>query len=67
MAFYEVHVPLEVADCAILTRSPWQVRSGTCTVELRCFGEKRRRHRVRALPYDQARALVGRLANRGKD
>ena len=64
LAFYEVHVPLEVADCAILTRSPWQIRSGTCTVELRCFGEKRRRHRVRALPYDQALALVGRLANR---
>ena len=64
LAFYEVHVPLEVADCAILTRSPWQRHTGTCTVELRCFGEKRRRHRVRALPYDQALALIGRLANR---
>jgi hypothetical protein len=38
------------------------VRSGTCTVEVRCFGEKRRRHRVLALPYDQALALVEKLA-----
>ena len=62
LALYEVHIPAEVADCVILTRSPWQVRSGTCTVEVRCFGEKRRRHRVLALPYDQALALVEKLA-----
>lgn len=61
LAMYEVHIPLEVADCAILTRSPWQKRSGTCTVEVRCFGEKRRRHRVRALPYEQAAALIERM------
>ncbi len=61
LALYEVHVPAEVADCILLTRSPWQRRSGACTVEVRCFGEKRRRHRVRALPYEQARALVERL------
>ena len=61
LALYAVHVPVEVADCAILTRSPFQKRSGTCTVELRCFGEKRRRHRVPALPYWAAQALVDRL------
>lgn len=61
LALYEVHVPLEVADCLIVTRSPWQRRSGTCTVELRCYGEKRRRHRVWALPYDAALHLAGRL------
>ena len=61
LALYAVHVPLEVADCAILSRSPFQVRSGTCTVELRCFGEKHRRHRALALPYEQAKALVERL------
>lgn len=61
LALYAVHVPLEVADCAILKRSPFQRRGGTCTVELRCFGEKHRRHRALALPYDQARALVERI------
>lgn len=61
LALYAVHVPLEVADCVILRRSPFQRRSGTCTVELRCFGEKRRRHRALALPYDQALALVERI------
>lgn len=61
LALYRVYVPLEVADCAILTQSPWQKHSGTCTVEIRCFGEKRRRHRVFALPYDQAVQLAERL------
>lgn len=61
LALYAVHVPLEVADCAIISRSPWQVRFDTCTVELHCFGEKHRRHRVLALPYHQAKALVERL------
>lgn len=61
LALYEIHVPCEVADCVIVTRSPWERRSGTCTVQLRCFGEKRRRHRVRALPYEPARMLVERL------
>lgn len=61
LALYRVYVPLEVADCAIITQSPWQKRSGTCTVEVRCFGEKRRRHRVLALPYDQAVKLAEKL------
>lgn len=61
LALHEIHVPAEVADCVVLKRSPWQCRSGTCTVELRCYGEKRRRHRVYALPYDPARQLVEKL------
>ena len=61
LALYEVHIPIEVADCAVITQSPWQVRSGSCTVEIRCYGEKRRRHKVLALPYLQARALVEKL------
>ena len=61
LALYQVHLPVEVADCVLLKRSPWQRRAGTCTVEVRCFGEKRRRHRVRALPYEPAAALVERL------
>ena len=61
LALYEVHVPIEVADCVILTRSIWQRHSGTCNIELRGFGEKRRRHRVFALPYEQAQALIDRL------
>ncbi len=61
LALYEIHVPCEVADCLIIHRNPWEQRNGTCTVELRCFGEKRRRHRVRALPYEAAAMLAGRL------
>ncbi len=61
LALYRVYVPLEVADCAMITQSPWQKRNGTCTVEVRCFGEKRRRHRVFALPYSQALKLAEKL------
>ena len=61
LALYEIHVPCEVADCLMITRDPWEQRNGTCTVELRCFGEKRRRHRVRALPYEPAVMLAQRL------
>lgn len=61
LALHEVHVPAEVADCIILKRSPWQRRSGACTIELRCYGEKHRRHRVYAVPYEPARQLVDRL------
>lgn len=41
LALYEVHVPLEVTDCLIVTQNPFQRRTGTCTLEVRCFGEKR--------------------------
>lgn len=61
LALYRVYIPLEVTDCAIIRRSPWQQNSDGCTVELRCFGEKRRRHRVRHLPYRQALGLVHKL------
>ncbi|HIW72702.1 MAG TPA: PH domain-containing protein [Firmicutes bacterium] len=61
LALYEIHVPCEVADCLMITRSPWERRNGTCTAELRCFGEKRRRHRVRALPYEPTAMLARRL------
>ena len=61
LALYEVHVPLEVTDCLIVTQNPFQRRTGTCTLEVRCFGEKRRRHRVRALPYLPLLALIRRF------
>lgn len=61
LALYEIHIPKEVADCIVLYRNPWMVRHGTCTVELRTFGEKRRRHRVKALPYESARLLAEQL------
>ena len=62
LALYEIHVPREAADCAWIIQAPWQRKSGICTVELRCFGEKRRRHRVRALPVEEARRLANLLA-----
>lgn len=64
LALYEVHIPREAADCLIVTRSPWQRRSGTCQVELLSFGEQRRRHRVRGLPYEPVAFLRDRLAGK---
>ena len=61
LALYEVHIPKEAADCLIITRSPWQRRSGTCQVELLCYGEQGRRHRVRGLPYEPTVCLRERL------
>lgn len=61
LALYEIHIPREVTDCVRITRGLGQRRSGTCTVELRTFGEKRRRHRVVGLPYEPAVQLVDRL------
>ena len=55
---------LAPADCLIVTRSPWQRRSGTCQVELLSFGEQRRRHRVRGLPYEPVAFLRDRLAGK---
>lgn len=63
LALYEIHVPLGAADYVKIIRYPWQYISGTCSVEMRCFGEKRRRHRIRALPYNEAYMLVKKLVN----
>lgn len=62
LALYEVHVPREVVDCARIVQNPLQRRGGTCHVELLCFGEKYRRHRVRSLSYEEASKLVWKLA-----
>lgn len=63
LALYEIHIPREVADCVVISRNPLQKRRGTCTVELRTFGEKRRRHRVIGLSYELAKVLVEKLMN----
>ena len=51
LAVYRVHFPIEVVDCVSVTRSYFQRRRGTCTVRVRCFGEKKRTHRVWGIPY----------------
>ena len=58
LALYEIHIPREVADAVIITRTPRQRRLGLCGVEVRSFGEKRRRYRVPSLPYDAVRLLL---------
>ena len=52
LAWHRVYLPAHVIDCVTITRSPGQRRRGTCSVRVRCFGEKRRTHRVWGLPYD---------------
>ncbi len=61
LAFYEVHIPLEVADSITITRLHLRRPGDLCTVEVRTFGEKRRRHRVYGLPYPQARRLADKM------
>ncbi len=62
LALYRVYLPRDVIDCITVTRSWLQRRRGTCTVKVRCFGEKKRTHRVWGLPYD----AVGREIARWK-
>ncbi len=61
LALYRVYLPREVVDCVTITRSPWQRRRGECTVRFRCFGEKRRTHRVWGLPYEALCREIARL------
>lgn len=58
LALYRVHLPRQVTDGITLTRTPFQRWRGTCTVEVRCYGEKRRRHRVWSLPYEAVKELL---------
>ena len=58
LALYRVHLPAHVTDCITITRTPFQRWRGLCTVEIRCYGEKRRRHRVWGLPYAAAKELL---------
>lgn len=52
LALYRVYLPTEIVDCITVTQSIFQRRSGYCTVRVRCFGEKKRVHRVVGLPYE---------------
>lgn len=58
LALVQVFLPREAADCFTVTQSPFQRRRGLCTVHVRCFGEKRRRHQVRNLPHANIQALL---------
>lgn len=55
LALYRVYLPREVIDSVVVTQSRYQQRRGTCSVKVRCFGEKKRTHRVWGLPYDAVR------------
>ncbi len=59
LALYQVQLPRETVDYMTVTQSVWQRRRGTCTVTVRCFGEKKRRHRVWGLPYDAVAYEIG--------
>ncbi|MBQ9963740.1 MAG: PH domain-containing protein [Clostridia bacterium] len=52
LALYQVQMPRKTVDHVTVTQSVWQRRRGLCTVTVRCFGEKKRRHRVWGLPYE---------------
>lgn len=60
LALYRVYLQRDVIDCVAVTRSWYQRRCGLCTVKIRCFGEKKRTHRVWGLPYDAVRRELSR-------
>ena len=59
LAFYRVYLPRETVDHITVTQSIWQRRFGTCTVTVRSFGDKKRRHRVWGLPYEAVSYEIG--------
>lgn len=59
LAFYRVYLPREAVDHITVTQSVWQRQSGTCTVTVRSFGDKKRRHRVWGLSYEAVRYEIG--------
>ncbi len=59
LAFYRVYLPREAVDHITVTQSVWQRRNGTCTVTVRSFGDKKRRHRVWGLPYEAVVNEIG--------
>ncbi len=58
LAVYRVYLPRSSVDCVIVTRSRNQRRNGLCTVTVRCFGEKKRTHRVWGLPYETVKEML---------
>ncbi len=59
LAFYRVYLPREAVDHITVTQSIWQRFGGTCTVTVRSFGDKKRRHRVWGLPYETVLYEIG--------
>ncbi|MBR5540549.1 MAG: PH domain-containing protein [Clostridia bacterium] len=59
LALYRVYLPREVVDHVTVTQSVWQRHTGTCTVTVRSFGDKKRRHRVWGLPYTAVLYEIG--------
>lgn len=58
LALYRVYLPRETTDYVTVTQSWFQRRRGLCTVQVRCFGEKKRKHRVWGLPYELVKYMV---------
>lgn len=63
LALYQVHLPCEAVDEVAVTQGFWQRRAGTCTVTVRCFGEKKRRHRVWGMSYDETLAEIKQMVD----
>lgn len=59
LALYRVYLPREVVDHITVTQSVWQRYRSTCTVTVRSFGDKKRRHRVWGLPYEAVLYEIG--------
>ncbi len=51
LALYRVYLPRSAVDAVTVTQSPFQRRRGVCSVRVRCYGEKKRVHRLWGLPH----------------
>lgn len=53
LALHRVTVLNRAVDCLTVIRNPWQRYRGLCTIRVRCFGEKHRRHTVKGISYEK--------------
>ena len=58
LALYRVYLPYNAVDTVTVTQSPFQRRRRVCSVRVRCYGEKKRVHRLWGLPYGEVKELL---------
>ena len=58
------YIPFEMIQQAEITRTPFQRRSGKCSVKVRVYFEKKMIIKVKQLPYDAAADLLRQMGIR---
>ena len=58
MTLKKQYIPFEMIQYAEITRTPFQKRSGKCSMNVSIYSEKRKSVRIKQLPMDAARELL---------